>query len=168
IAGVDGSSSGGEYGAVMLQDFGELGSYVTLGAFNGKNGIAQTFDTEPGMRYKVSFGLYPNWFNPPFTAELLASAGSGAVTIPIVGKDAPPEPAAVPFEPFEFTFLSDSSGKSTLSFQNVSGLPSIDSVVVVLDIPEPRTIAILLSGFALFCVRARNVEITKDIKETDH
>jgi hypothetical protein len=144
--GIHGETSGGAYGAVSIFDGGAPNSsYLNLGTYAGMNGVSQTFGTAPNSLYHVSFGLYPNWFNPPYNGVLRVSVGDQSLEFAAVGSGAPEQPAPIPFVTHEFDFRSDGSGSSTLLFQNVTWMVYVDHVSVT-AVPEPGTFALLGLG----------------------
>lgn len=122
-----------------------------LGAYYSLNGIEQTFSTIPHQAYLVGFDLASNpWNTNNGAARILITAG---------GQSA--EFAAAPgtydrynsgWIRYWFPFTSDSSGLTTLRFQNIQGVAMIDAVAVV---PEPQSTALASLGLVVFAIARR-------------
>ncbi len=125
------------------------GYFVELGYFLGGNGIQQTFSTDPNQPYLVTFWLGSD---VNYAGQVHVSAGdsaadySGPFHFPI---------RRTFWEEHSFSFTSDGSGMTTLTFQNPSGtIPALDTISIV-PVPEPHVWALLGLGALLLVSKGR-------------
>lgn len=116
-------------------------------------GVAQTFNTQAGQRYIVTFDMSANMGGAPAlkTMDVSAAGQSASFEFDYIAE------GATQFDPHwashEWSFVATSSS-TTLSFMSTSsGVygPAIDNVVVV--VPAPGSAALALFGFGLMIRR---------------
>ncbi|MDX3763829.1 DUF642 domain-containing protein [Streptomyces sp. AK02-04a] len=108
------------------------------GAIGSAGAISQTFATEPGATYEVTYWLAGNYASGPAvkTGTVTAGGASQAISFDTTGKSA----TNMGYEKKTLTFVADGSGESTLAFasSNNSGYgPVISNVSVTKVQPAP-------------------------------
>lgn len=138
---------------------GTFGSTAGNLAFDGKQyldligqtstgGLSQTFATEAGKRYLLSFAFSHNLFGGSSTASGNYSVGSIAGSVTHVGGST----SDLKWNTFRKAFVAGEGPTSKLSF---SGVQSGDNAGLLIDavsisaVPEPSTWAMLIIGFGV-------------------
>jgi choice-of-anchor C domain-containing protein len=125
------------------------------------SGVSQTFATDIGQLYQVSFSLSGNPGGGPIVKEMLAMVGpySAAYSFDTSGQTID----ALMWTPISFTFTANTAF-STLSFVSLTGTPNsygalIDNATVQ-RVPEPATLMLIGVGIG-FVVVARDARKMK-------
>lgn len=119
-------------------------------------GIYQSFNTEVGKTYRLTFDYANNPFIAGAAMDIGVSSLAGLAFSQQVSHTGS-TPSAMNWQTFTLEFVAN-AGTSTLFFNNVSGQPGsgmyLDSVSVVdlsepVGVPEPATWALMIAGFGL-------------------
>lgn len=113
--------------------------------------IAQTFATQTGVRYNVTFWLAGNVISPPVkTLQVSAAGQSNNYSFDDTGKSN--SNMGWLQETFSFTATGTSSTLEFLSTDNPSGNagPTLDNVTVTAATPETGSLGLMLTGLAVF------------------
>jgi len=120
------------------------------------SGVSQTFATNPGQPYEVSFDLSGNPQGGPTIKQVLALAGSASnpYSFDTTGQST----SALLWTSISFTFTA-TDAFSTLSFLSLTGTPNsygalIDNVAVQ-RVPEPGTLVLVGTGLVAVVHRRR-------------
>ena len=147
------SVSGGTVDIIGSPSFYDLipgsGRYIDLDGSTGSAGLLSTsFSLAAGTTYLAEFDLAGNFRNSD-AESVTVNFGTASLTASL--------PIETGWTAYALYFTPSASGSYSLSFQNAGG----DNVGMLLDnvsiaaVPEPGTLAMLLSGFGMIGLIAR-------------